>query len=152
MNPIEFNSGDLVFVPGLSARPLYAIKHPNENGIRVYRLNSKPFNKDEHLIWLPLNGYKSSEGMKYSVPVMFHADKQNERLLQSLGFEVELDEKVSQWRKGKVEVNTNLTSNPKYDEYECRNVLYKFTSDHSIDCIDLDTLETFFTHYKSLTR
>lgn len=145
MNPIEFNSGDLVFVPGMSARPLYAIKYPNENGIRIYRLNSKPFNKDEHLIWLPLNGYKSSEGMKYSTPVMFHADKQNERLLQSLGFEVELDEKSSQWRKGIVEI-----SNPEYDER--KNVLYKFTSDDLIDCINLDTLETFFTHYKSLTR
>lgn len=130
---MEFKSGDLVFYPAYSSRPVRILAYPGENGFRIYDL-SKPFDKEDYLGWIPIDGKLT--GLRRPVPAIFKADLATEEILTKLGFHVDLDFN-DYWERVMLDM-----------EGDVRSVLYTNVGDSTIECIDLQNLDMFVTYYR----
>lgn len=142
-----------VFVPALSRKVLYAFQVPQTNGFLIYDLDSlkedDEFNVKNSIGWCTVDGTTKIEDFPYPIQFAYSATKEMFELIDKTKMYLSDDWEIN-WRLGKVE-NLHESSTRYLDYYiTVYSVIYKFISEDTIKCIDLNTFRTFFTSYRSL--
>lgn len=144
-----------VFVPVLNRKVLYAFQLPQSNGLHIYDLDSlkedDEFDINKSLDWCLINGTKKIKDYPYPIQFAYPATKEMFKLIDKTQMYLSDNWKVN-WRQGTVQMCVKHSNCSCDDECLTRSVAYTFIREDHIKCIDLNTFETFFTHYKSLTN
>lgn len=151
----QFKSGDKVFAPFVSNKPLYVLKHMYSDTLQIYDLdNCESFEEKDYVLRTTIYGNDKVEPFSRYVQLLYPANNETQYLLSTLNIG-NMILPVPKWQRGLVRITQYSPKGVFYfcEQYYEFNVLFRYSDDaKTITCIGLKTLNTFQTSVNSLVK